>query len=59
MRASRSRKVYLIKTWGIHALHHGWTLTEVLSKGTKLKRLSVAQIQEWAKEQRAKGWPKE
>ena len=51
-------KAHLIKTWGIHALHHGWTLNEVYAKGAELKKLTVAQIQEWARDQRAKGWRK-
>lgn len=59
MRAATGRKAHLIKTWGIHALHHGWTLQEVLAKGEKLRRLTAAEIEQWAKEQRAKGWPKE
>ena len=58
-RAGSGRKAYLIKTWGIHAMHHGWTLAEVLEKGTKLRRLTAAEIEQWAKDQRAKGWPKD
>jgi hypothetical protein len=58
-KAATGRKTFLIKTWGIHAMHHGWTLAEVLAKGTKLRRLTAEEIERWAKEQRAKGWPKE
>ena len=58
MRAARGMKAHLIKTWGIHALHHGWTLDEVYAQAAKLRKLTVAQIKEWAQEQRAKEWRK-
>lgn len=58
MRAARGAKAYLIKTWGIHALHHGWTLDEVYAQGEKLRKLTVAEIKAWAQEQRAKNWKK-
>ena len=58
MRSARGRKDHLIKTWGIHALHHGWTYAEVTEMYTKLLRKTVAEISEWAKAQRSSGWAK-
>jgi hypothetical protein len=58
MRAPRGAKDYLLKTWGIHAIHHGWTLDEVKVRYSKLLKLTVAEIAAWTREQRARNWAK-
>jgi hypothetical protein len=58
MRTATGTKAPAIKTWGIHALHHGWSYEEVLAMAAKLQKKTVAEILAWAKAQRECGWAK-
>lgn len=59
MRCATGRKAYLLKTWGIHAMHHGWTMDEVVAMFPSLKRKTVAEIIAWTKAHREAGWKKD
>lgn len=58
MNAASGKKAPLIKTWGIHALHHGWTYDEVMAMYGKLLKRTVAEIKAFAMAQRSSNWAK-
>ena len=49
MRAARGRKGYLLTVWGMRASAQGTPMPEILETMKKLRRKTVAQIQEFIK----------
>lgn len=58
MKRANGKKAWLLKTWGIHALHHGWSYDEVMAMYSKMAKKTIAEIVAWTREQRQSGWPK-
>lgn len=49
MRAARGRKGYLMTVWGLRASAAGTPMTEILATFKRLRRKTVAEIQEFIK----------
>lgn len=49
MRAARGRKGYLLTAWGMKASSQGMPMKEILATMKRLRRKTVAEIQEWMK----------